>query len=95
LSDEKANRLRNTAIAASRSFDAVVRMLEKRRKATSQPRLPAAKTAAAQPARPQPAPPLDLPFEVPGFPQEPARGRAAYLGSTSLTGAQRPAVAMP
>ncbi len=103
-SDEKAIRLRNSAIAASRSFDAVLRALEKLRKEPPQPRVEGAKTSdgarkdfAAQPARPQQPPQVarvDFPIQIPGLRQETARGRAVYRDSTALTTAQRPEMAI-
>jgi hypothetical protein len=49
ISDAVAVRLRNNAIAAARSFDAAMRMLEKRRAADDRPARPQASAGAVQP----------------------------------------------
>jgi hypothetical protein len=98
VSDEKATRLRANAIAASRSFDVVLRTLEKLRKPTTQPPASLAKsgnaargglTAPAYARQQQPpAAALDLPLQIPGFPHVVPRRPASYRDSTSLTSMQ-------
>lgn len=91
MSDETVIRLRANAIAASRSFDAVLRTLDKRRKEAAEPASPPVtgverRQTAAQPA-PQPAPQPTLPrMAAPFLPEELTRSarRAAYHGSTAL-----------
>ena len=95
VSDEKAIRLRASAIAASRSFDVVLRTLEKLRKPSPQPLAAAATTgnvasgiASPPTVKQQPSP--GLPPHIPGLPQGNAR-RTDYRDSTSLSGMQRTA----
>jgi hypothetical protein len=60
ISDAVAVRLRNNAIAAARSFDAAMRMLEKRRAAAEKPARPPASAATGQPG-PRTQPPRGQP----------------------------------
>jgi len=86
-SDEKVLRLRGNAFAASRSFDAVLRTLDKRRKPAGQAAFQDTVAKTAQAAKPTPAAPrLDVPIEIPGFPQpaKPTSRRAEYHATTSL-----------
>jgi hypothetical protein len=100
-SDEKSIRLRNTAIAASRSFDAVLRTLEKQRKEPVKAPVETAgtrdrdrKAAAVQPAWPQPkVTRSDLAIQIPELGHTSARGRAALRDSTALTATPRPEMA--
>jgi hypothetical protein len=104
VSDEKATRLRANAIAASRSFDVVLRTLEKLRKPLSPPVASLAKSGnaardavAAQTSARQQQPPaaaMDLARQIPGFPEVMPRRPASYRDSTSLTSMQPPTVPM-
>jgi hypothetical protein len=102
ISDEKCIRLRNSAIAVSRSFDAALRTLEKLRKEPSQPRVEAARVegrvtnGAAPLARPQQTAlptPLDLPPQIPALRPKDAGGRAAYAASTAMASTLGPLAA--
>lgn len=94
-SDENSIRLRNSAFAASRSFDAALRTLDKRRAQPPQPRVehPRANDAARKNLPTQPArAAANAPISIPGWP-EPTNGehrRAAYRDTTALTTTQRP-----
>ena len=95
LTDEKVIRLRANAIAASRSFDAALRTLEKRRAPAAPKRAEARRPEApVQPvqAAPQPeaAPVVDPREQIPGWPDTPAAGqrRAAYHQTTALVPTQ-------
>jgi hypothetical protein len=99
VSDERAIRLRGSAIAASRSFDVVLRTLEKLRKPSPQPLASAAKFGNATTSslvspsavkRQSPATTPGLPPHIPGLPQGNARP-ASYRDSTSLSSMQRTA----
>jgi hypothetical protein len=99
VSDERAIRLRASAIAASRSFDVVLRTLDKLRKPLPQPLASAAKSGNAtanglappSTVKQQPsATPAGLPQHIPGLPQGSARPTNCR-DSTSLSSMQRTA----
>jgi hypothetical protein len=102
VSDDRSTRLRACANAASRSFDVVLRTLEKLRKPPTQP--PASLAKPGNPARDtltalaygrQQQPPAatpDLSRLIPGFPEVMPPRPASYRDSTSLTSMQRPTV---
>jgi hypothetical protein len=87
LSDETVIRLRANAIAASRSFDAVLRTLDKRRKEAAEPASPPVTDVERRQTAAQPAPHPTLPrMAAPFLPEALTRSarRAAYHGSTAL-----------
>jgi len=89
-SDEKALRLHGRALAAGRSFDTAVRILDKRHKAPPQAatQATAAKRALAPAAKPTPvAPRLGFPIEIPCLPKsnKPPSLRAECYASSALT----------
>jgi hypothetical protein len=100
VSDERATRLRANAIAASRSFDVVLRTLEKLRKPSPQPLASLARSsnsakdavAAQAYARQQQPTAADLLRQIPGFPDVMPPRPANYRDTTSLTSMQRPTV---
>jgi hypothetical protein len=105
FSNETVISLRASAIAASRSFDAVLLTLEKRRKEARQQRAETAKTnnaartpAAAQPAqpkRPAQTAPYDLPSPIAGLRQQITQAVADYRNGTALATTLRPDLATP
>lgn len=98
-SDENSIRLRANAIAASRSFDAVLRTLEKRRK---EPDAPAVETAANSDGRPDEPVGQQVPCRSDGPPSLPhwrdetahTRRRTVYSDGTALASTPPPLVAM-
>ena len=91
LTDDKVMRLRANAIAASRSFNAALRTLEKRQAPAAPKRAEARQPEApVQPVQavpqPQAAPVVDPRKQIPGWPDTPAPGqlRAAYHETTAL-----------
>ena len=93
MSDESVLSLRGKALAASRSFHAALRMLDKRRAPVAKPpadlRRPDARAATARPELPpetparRPAAPAELP-DWPATAVQPQR-RAAFRDTTALT----------
>lgn len=95
LDDEKVIRLRANAMAASRSFNAALRVLEKRRAPATpkraEVRQPGTPVLPAQAVpQPQAAPGVDPRERIPGWPDTPAPGprRATYHATTALVPAR-------